>query len=79
MLASACKTLPAKSAAGTVACTVEGVPNTEAVVLLHCAQAPKSVRLVGEPLTTFTHSHADGLLWVRFPNTASPRELSVSF
>jgi hypothetical protein len=79
VLASACKTLPAKAAEGSVAFTVEGVPNTEAIVLLHVSSAPKTVTLAGAPLTTFTHSAADRLLWVRFANSATPRELVVRF
>lgn len=39
---------------------------------------PKSVRLANEPLATVTHSSADRLLWVRFANSATPRELTVS-
>jgi hypothetical protein len=79
VLASACKTLPAKAAEDSVAFTVEGVPNTEAVVLIHVSSAPKTVTLAGAPLTTFTHSAADRLLWVRFANSATPRELVVRF
>ncbi|BCU75535.1 hypothetical protein [Luteolibacter sp. LG18] len=74
ILASACKALPAPNK-GHPAWTVEGVGNTDAIVLIACEQAPKSVLLGGQPLTTFDHDAAEKLLRVRFQNEASPRLL----
>ncbi len=79
VLAAACKTLPGKATADTVAFTVEGVPDTGAVVLLHSARAPKSVRLAGASLSSTEYLAAEKLLRLRFPNTASPRELVLEF
>lgn len=79
MLASACKALPANAAEGAVAWTVEGVGKTLAVVLIATEKAPRSVQLEGQALTDYTFNQADGLLHVRFPNEARPRELMVTF
>jgi hypothetical protein len=79
VLAAACKTLPAKAGADELILTVEGVGQTEAVVLLSAKKAPKSVTLDGAPVTAVEHSAKDGLLWVRFPNEARPRTLTLKF
>jgi len=77
VLASACKALPAKSAARSLSLIVEGVINTPAVVLLRASAAPRSVTLAGQPLQSFHYSPGDRLLWVRFANEARPRELRI--
>jgi hypothetical protein len=59
--------------------TVEGVANTPAVVLLRAPKAPHSVTLAGQPLTSFEYAAEDRLLWIRFTNEASPRELVIEF
>jgi hypothetical protein len=79
VLASACKTLSAKVEGKTASWFVEGVGNTPAVVLLHAPQAPRSVTLAGQRLETVTYSASQRLLWIRFPNEARPRELTVEF
>jgi hypothetical protein len=79
VIAAACKALPGKYDARSLSMTVEGVVNTPAVVLLRTPQAPRSVSLAGQPLTTFQYSPEDGLLWIRFTNDAKPRELGVEF
>ena len=80
VLASACKALPVKSGdAKAFSLEVEGVANTSARVLLHCAKAPAAVTLAGQPLKDFEYSAADHLLWVRFVNESRARELSVRF
>ena len=38
-----------------------------------------SIALAGEAVKDHTYSAADQLLWVRFENTASPRELVIKF
>lgn len=77
LLASACKALPSKHGKAQLAWTVEGVGNTPAIVLIASPEPPKSITLDGTAVTDFTH--ADGLLHIRFPNEARPRELSVEF
>ena len=79
LLASACKALPATRKDGALAWTVEGIGNTPAIVLLAAAKAPRSIQLDQKALDTFTFNAADGLLYVRFPNEARPRELVVEF
>jgi hypothetical protein len=80
VLASACKTLPAKNSSnGELWLTVEGVGGTPAVVLLHAPKPPRQVTLAGQSLNDFNHSVAEKLLWIRFTNESGPRELQVVF
>jgi hypothetical protein len=79
VLASACKVLPGKSNSDGLTLTVEGVPNTPAVVLLHTSKDSASITLAGEPVKDHTYSAPDQLLWVRFENTDAPRELAIKF
>jgi len=79
VLASACKALPAKSSADGLQLNVEGVADTPAVLLLGASKAPRSVTLAGQPLHNFLYSPEHRLLWIRFTNQASPRELAIQF
>jgi hypothetical protein len=79
VLASACKTLPAKQDRRAAAFTVEGVANTPAVVLLHSPKPPTSVTLAGQTLAGIEYSSREHLLWIRFPNESRPRELVVNY
>lgn len=79
LIASACKALPVSGAADSLSWCVEGVANTPAVLLIRAAKAPRSVVLDGRPVENTRHSPEDGLLWVRFPNEARPRTLTVAF
>lgn len=79
LLAAACKTLAVKSPDGTHSLLVEGVAQTSAVLLFRVASAPQSVTLDGRALTLIEFSAPDGLLWVRFPNEAKPRTLTLRF
>ncbi|MFD0892143.1 hypothetical protein KBB96_12000 [Luteolibacter ambystomatis] len=76
VLASACKALPDPSK-GHPAWTVEGVGNTEAIVLISCDKAPKSILLGGQPLASFDYDAAEKLLRARFQNEATPRLLEM--
>jgi hypothetical protein len=78
LLASACKALP-KAPDGGLSYTVEGVGNTPAILLLQTAKAPSRVTLAGQTLEKFEYSENDKLLWIRFENEASPRELNIVF
>jgi len=79
VLASACKALPAGSGSRSLSLTVEGVANTPAVLLLRAPATPRSVTLAGQPLQSFHYSPEDRLLWIRFTNEATPRELVLGF
>jgi hypothetical protein len=77
LLASAGRALPAKSPAKSPSYWVEGAAQTSAVLLLHCAAAPLSVTLEGQPVAEVQFSAPDHLLWLRFPNEVRPRELTL--
>jgi hypothetical protein len=82
LLASACKALPQKPAAPddhAATWTVEGIGNTQAVVLISTAKPPKAIRLEQNPLESFTYDATEALLTIRFPNEARPRALRVEF
>jgi hypothetical protein len=79
VVASACKALPGKRGAHLFSMTVEAVVDTPTVVLLRLPKAPRSVTLAGQPLTSFEYAAADRLLWIRFTNEASPRELTIAY
>ena len=78
-LASGCKALPLKRADEIAAWTVEGIGETNAILLFSSPKAPKSVKLAGNPIDTFTYDATEKLLHLRFPNEASPRELTIEF
>ena len=79
VVASACKALATASGARSLSLAVEGVVNTPAVVLLRASTSPQSVTLGGQPLKSFHYSSEDRLLWIRFTNEATPRELAIEF
>ncbi len=84
VLASACKALPRtapprKADRDSLTLAVEGVPDTAAVVLLRVDKDAASIALAGQPVADHTYSATDKLLWVRFTNTSSPRELAIKF
>jgi hypothetical protein len=64
--------------AGRLEFTVEGVGDTPAVVLLAAKHPPGAVTLAGQRVDAVEYSKADGLVWLRFTNAASPRVLSVA-
>ena len=79
VLASACGLRTVESSDGAFRAALEGVINTLAVVLLRVPRAPQSVKLADDALTAFHYDAPANLLWLRFTNTARPRELAVRF
>ena len=77
LLAAACKTLPLENTAGELRWTVEGVANTQAIVLIACTTTPLSIELDGRAISDFNYSVGEGLLYIRFPNEARPRVLTI--
>ncbi len=73
VLVSACKALPLAPNSWTV----EGVGDTQAIVLISTGESPTSITLDGAPVKDFTHSA--GLLRIRFPNEPRPRVLTLEF
>lgn len=79
VLAAAGKALLRNQGAQTMTLMVEGVGNTPAIVLLRTAKPPRSISLAGQPVEAFQHSAAEELLWIRFNQLPSPRELTIRF
>jgi hypothetical protein len=79
VLAAACKALPLKETQDELSLAVEGVADTQAIVLLSVPCAPRSIGLEGRRLDSFQYSAGGKLLWIRFANEAKARELRVAF
>jgi hypothetical protein len=75
VLAAACKVIAMKE--NTYA--VEGIANTQGIVLLQSEKQPTHVTLDGKELSSLEFSQADKLLRVKFPNQSTPRELSIAY
>jgi hypothetical protein len=80
VLAAACKTWTIASNDKSLELVVEGIANTQAIALLHLPAQPKSIQLEGEstpPASTWDHTHH--LLHLHFPNTPTPRSLTLAW
>lgn len=79
LLASACKALPVAGKSNQLSFMVEGVGNTQAIMLLEATKAPGKVTLDGTQLKTsdYEYSAKEHLLWIHFANDAAPHRLSV--
>ena len=79
LLAAACRARTVRQSADAVTVLVEGVADTPGLALFRAPRAPRSVLLAGKTPEAVRHDAAQSLLWVRFTNEPSPRELSVQF
>lgn len=79
VLAAACKVFPPSVDSRTLRASIEGIANTEAILLIRLPAQPQSIRLDGKPVAPFRADPARGLLWLRFANQAQPRELRVEW
>jgi len=79
LLASACRAVPLQQGTDAISFQIEGVANTPGAALLRAARAPRSVLLAGQAPEAVHYDAEQGLLWLRFTNQASPRELTVQF
>lgn len=79
VLAAAGKILQTGGERGGWSGMVEGVGNTQAIVLFASEHAPRTVKLAGQPITSWSYSVAERLLHVRFPHQPAPRTLEVQF
>jgi hypothetical protein len=75
IVAAACKAM----ATGTNSFVIEGIANTQGILLLRSDQRPSKVTLGGEEIPAVEFSDADKLLWIRFQNESAPRELSLTY
>ncbi|HRT07416.1 MAG TPA: hypothetical protein P5233_03405 [Candidatus Paceibacterota bacterium] len=79
VLASACKALPLRQEPGRLVLKVEGVADTQAIVLVGTAKPPRSIRLGGEVCPDYAFAKDENLLRIRFANQPAARELEVTF
>jgi hypothetical protein len=79
LLASACKALPTKHDDQALAWTVEGIGETPAILLISSTKPPRSIALDHQRIDSYAYDAIQGLLRIRFPNEARPRNLVVEF
>jgi len=79
VLASACKALPVSTSGSSGKWMVEGIANTQAIVLLRTTKPVRKITLASDVLTPVQTDHSNQLLWLKFTNTSSPRELALDF
>ncbi len=59
--------------------TIEGIADTQGVVVLRAKDEPKSVTLDGAPIQNHAYDASHHLLWLRFPNLPSPQVVRVTY
>jgi hypothetical protein len=69
--------LPSKK--GTLKLVVEGVGDTQGLLLIQCRTAPKTVSLDGHAHAAYTYSKEERLLRVKFPHHARPEQFEIQF
>jgi hypothetical protein len=77
LLAAACKALPGKASKNQINYTVEGVGQTDCVMLFQLASEPRRVLLAGQRVEQVKYEARERLLWLRFINETGPRNLSI--
>jgi hypothetical protein len=79
VLASACKAWKVSADDDALNLVVEGIGNTQAIVLARTRHAPSTVKLEGqEQPPDYRWDANTGLLWIRFTNEAQPRSLRIA-
>lgn len=80
VLAAACKVVQGKERHNELSYFVEGVGDTDAVMLLRIPSGARpSIELADGTIKSLDYDSAERLAWVRFANESKPRELSVRF
>lgn len=86
VLAAACRVLDEEFQSegkskehGTLSCRVDGIAGTQAVMLCSVPATPKEIWLGEEKLSDFKMDVIAQLLWIRFPNQASQRQLKIIY
>ena len=59
--------------------TIEGISNTQAVILLRSPKPPKSVSLEGRGLTKVKYDSKRKFLWLRFDNKPTPQKITIDY
>jgi hypothetical protein len=78
VIAAACRVKDQTVIPGTIRFHTDGVAGSEAVVCVLSQQAPREVAVGGKPLTHNAWEFTDGLLRLRFENSAEGVEVEIS-
>lgn len=79
LVAAGCQVVEGKSPSNRWQASVEGIANTNGIVLLRSKKAPKSITLNSDTIESFQYDESNGLVWVKFPNLAKPQLLRIEF
>lgn len=78
VVAAACRVRNEAIAEGAVTFDADGLEGSRAVVCVKLAAGPSAVTVDDEPLPTADYEFADGLLRLRFLNSADPRSVKIA-
>jgi hypothetical protein len=79
VIASAGQVLQAESTPQKWSGTIEGISNTESVIVLRAPRKPKGALLNSQSIANQRYDEKHKLLWLRFPNLPTPQKVEVSF
>ena len=79
ILAASARITGEHSTAKTISFQADGIDQTTGVIRILSRKAPREVTLDGKPLPATQYQHSWRTLLIRFPNTATPQEIQVSF
>jgi hypothetical protein len=79
VIAAAGQVIQTQATSRTWQGTIEGIGDTQAVLLLRTPKAPKSATLNGQPIEDQKYDADRRLLWLRFPNQARPQKVVVDY
>jgi hypothetical protein len=77
LLAAACKAWPGHADAQRREWTVEGIADTQAIMVFRLPEKPTTITLADSAQPKAQYNDENQLLYLRFPNTAEPRKLSL--
>jgi len=59
--------------------TIEGIAETNAVMVLRIPKKPSTATVDGQSITDSKYDEENHLLWLRFPNSPTPRQVQVEY
>ena len=78
VVAAACRVQDQIVSPGAIRFQTDGIANSHAVICVAMPAAPKSVALGGKALPSDAFEFGDGLLRLRFTNTAKSQEIEIA-
>jgi hypothetical protein len=79
VVAAACRVRDEKISFSELQFNVDGIDQTQGVVVIKAPRAPRTVTMDNKPLSPDSFEFRDGLLWVRFTNQPDVRLLRIAW